>query len=101
MASNTKLTRSQKEQLKTFKALMPRNMAFATVGRVTVLVEVDTNVVRFATAVASPDELKVRRKVGEYMAAERWQAGQTALAPRDSWAGSAEGWAQDLAEMLA
>lgn len=83
MASNTKLTRAQKEQLKAFKAIMPKNMAFATVGRVTVLAEVDTNVVRFSTAVASPDEVKVRRKVGEYCAVERFQNGGTALMPRN------------------
>jgi hypothetical protein len=100
MASNTKLTRAQKDELKEFKAIMPKNMAFATVGRLTVLVEVDSNVVRFASAVASLDEVKVRRKVGEYCAMQRWETGQRALVPRETWADSAEGWAQDLAEML-
>lgn len=82
MASNTKLTRAQKDELKAFKAIMPKNMAFATVGRITVLAEVDTNVIRFASAVASPDELKIRPKVGEYCAMQRWQYNQTALMPR-------------------
>lgn len=101
MASNTRITRAQKEELKAFKATMPKNMAFATVGRLTVLVEVDTNVVRFATAVASPDEIMIRRKVGEYNAMERWQYGQTALVPRYPCSDDVKSWAQILADMLA
>ena len=97
MASNTKLTRAQKDELKAFKAIMPKNMTFGAHGSVTVLAEVDTNVVRFATSVASPDETKIRRKVGEYCAMQRWQEGQTAMAPRGTWSV----WAQDLAELLA
>ena len=101
MASNTKLTRAQKDELKAFKAIMPKNMAFATVGRLTVLAEVDTSVVRFASSVASLDEVKVRLKVGEYCAMQRWQDGQTAIVPRYPCAADAKSWAQIFVDLLA
>ena len=100
MASNTKLTRAQKDELKAFKAIMPKNMAFGARGRITVLAEVDTSVVRFASSVASPDEIKIRRKVGEYCAMCRWREGQTAIIPGNVRASCATGWAHDLAETL-
>lgn len=82
MASNTKLTKAQKAELREFKLnYMTDNMAFATCGPVTVLVQVTGNVVHFATSVSSPDEVKFRRKVGEYCAMERLLARQTAFMP--------------------
>ena len=81
MASNTKLDSAQKEILRDFKAEMPKNMAFGQSGRVTVLAQVTGNVVKFSTAVASPDEKKIRRKVGQYHAADRWYNDQFAVMP--------------------
>ncbi len=81
MASNSKLTPSQKETLRILRAGMPRNTAFGQSGRVTVLAQTTGNVVKFSTAVASPDEKKIRRKVGEYYAAERWNEGSVAVMP--------------------
>lgn len=81
MASNTKLSYTEKEDLKIFKAEMHKNMAFGQCGRVTVLAQITGNVVRFSTAVASPDEQKVRRKVGQFHAAARWHNGEISMAP--------------------
>jgi hypothetical protein len=100
MASNTKLTRAQKNELKAFKAIMPKNMAFGTGFGITVLLEVDTSVVRFASSVASMEELKWRRKVGEYNAMQRWQDQQTAIIPRFNNRDSAQKLANGLASML-
>jgi len=71
MASNSKLLSSEKADLKALKKSMPKNMAFAQSGPVTVLVRVMTNCVHVSTALASPNEKKVRAKVGQYRAAER------------------------------
>jgi hypothetical protein len=71
MASNSKLLTSEKADLKDFKKSMPKNMAFEQSGPVTVLVRVMTNCVHVSTALASPNEKKVRAKVGQYRAAER------------------------------
>lgn len=81
MASNTKLDAVQKEILRDFKAEMPKNMAFGQAGRVTVLAQVTGNVVKFSTAVSSPDEKKIRRKVGQFHAADRWYNDQFAVMP--------------------
>ena len=81
MASNTKLNQTEKEILREFKAEMPKNMAFGQSGRVTVLAQVTGNVVKFSTAVASPDEKKIRRKVGQYHAADRWYNDSFAVMP--------------------
>lgn len=104
MASNTKLDSAQKEILRDFKAEMPKNMAFGQSGRVTVLAQVTGNVVKFSTAVASPDEKKIRRKVGQFHAADRWYNDQFAVMPAlsdDGWGGwTAEQTANYIAEML-
>lgn len=81
MASNTKLSGPQKDGLKLFKDEMPKNMAFGQCGRVTVLAQITGNVVRFSTSVASPDEKKFRRKVGQYHAATRWEDGMVSVVP--------------------
>lgn len=81
MASNTKLNDFEKQELKEFKQEMPKNMAFGQCGRVTVLAQITGNVVRFSTAVASPDEQKIRRKVGQFYAASRWRDDQISMMP--------------------
>lgn len=81
MASNTKLNQTEKEILRDFKDEMPKNMAFGQSGRVTVLAQITGNVVKFSTAVASPDEKKIRRKVGQYHAADRWYNHMQAVMP--------------------
>jgi hypothetical protein len=81
MASNTKLTPMEKQDLREFKRDMAKNMAFGQSGRVTVLAQITGNVVRFSTAVASPDEQKIRRKVGQYHALCRWDVEQFAVMP--------------------
>lgn len=81
MASNTKLNQTEKEILREFKAEMPKNMAFGQSGRITVLAQITGNVVKFSTAVASPDEKKIRRKVGQYLAVCRWDNDMHAVMP--------------------
>lgn len=81
MASNTKLSHIDKADLKVFKEGMTKNMAFGQCGRVTVLVQITGNVVRFSTAVASPDEQKFRRKVGQFHAAARWHNDEISVTP--------------------
>lgn len=81
MASNTKLSPIEKQDLRDFKAEMPKNMAFGQSGRVTVLAQITGNVVRFSTSVASPDEKKFRHKVGQYHAAMRWHNDEISVAP--------------------
>lgn len=81
MASNTKLSSIEKDDLKNFKDEMPKNMAFGQCGRVTVLAQITGNVVRFSTSVASPDEKKFRRKVGQFHAAARWHNDEISVAP--------------------
>ena len=103
MASNTKLDSVQKEILRDFKAEMPKNMAFGQSGRVTVLAQITGNVVKFSTAVASPDEKKIRRKVGQYHAADRWYNDQFAVMPipHDDYTGlTVPDTAQLIAELL-
>lgn len=76
MASNTKLDKMQKQLLRNFKRDNP-DVAFATCGRLTVCVEITgKNTVKFTTALASKDEKKFRRKVGEAYAVSRMQMGQ-------------------------
>lgn len=101
MASNTKLNQTEKEILREFKAEMPKNMAFGQSGRITVLAQITGNVVKFSTAVASPDEKKIRRKVGQYLAFCRWDNDQFAVMPAmsgDSW--TAEETANYIADLL-
>ena len=75
MMSNSKLSKSQKAELKQFKQQNP-DIAFAEFGFVTVLVNrTGATMGEFTTAVASLDEQKLRRKVGEYHAMVRFQYG--------------------------
>lgn len=70
--SNTKLTSVEKQLLCEFKSNMPDNMAFATYGNLTVLVQrMGLRTIRIATSVASCNEKKIRTKVGEYLCMER------------------------------
>lgn len=82
---------------------MPKNMAFATHGRLTVLVQVMPNCVRVATALASPDEKKIRRKVGEFYAANRFADGKISVLPKPDlsvYSTEAETLAEHFAELL-
>lgn len=83
--SNTKLTPTEKACLREYKETMPKNMAFATLGRLTVLVAVQSNCLHLATSLASPDEQKVRRKVGEWYAMDRYISGQYAVLPMSDY----------------
>ncbi len=76
MASNSKLNPDQKRQRKARLEALPTNSTMATsVCGVTILAVPEGNVTRFYSSVSSLDEKKIRRKVGEYWALERWHYG--------------------------
>ncbi len=76
MASNSKLNPDQKANRKAWLADLPLNSTLATTRcGVTILAVPDGSVTRFYSSVSSPDEVKIRRKVGEYHALERWIGG--------------------------
>jgi hypothetical protein len=76
MASNSKLNPDQKAARKAWLADLPINSTMITSGcGITILAVPDGNVTRFYSSVSSPDEVKIRRKVGEYHALARWSDG--------------------------
>jgi hypothetical protein len=101
--SNTKLSADQKIDLKEFKAAMGKNEAFGMVDRVTVYAKrVSRDMVQFSSAIASPDEKKIRPKVGQFCALDRFYRGEFALCPMAGGMGftvqqMADALAQDLA----
>lgn len=80
MSSNTKLDAYSKSVLKQFKRENP-NAAFAASpdGRVTVLVVPHStlSIGQFSVAIASENEQKIRRKVGEFEALRRYLDGMS------------------------
>ena len=73
MFSNSKLTSAQKDNRKEMLAQLPKGASLANDGGcVTVLAVPDGAVTRVFSAVASQDEQKFRRKVGEYHALDRY-----------------------------
>lgn len=96
MTSNSKLSKIQKAERKRMISALPAGatMALSDAG-VTFLVVPMGAVDRVYTSVASPDETKVRRKVGEYCALVRWNTGADGFAlPAGQWD------AQNLADMF-
>jgi hypothetical protein len=95
--SNSKLSREQKAERKAMLAdLADAGGTLATVGRFTVAISPEgkgLRMARMSVAVASPDEQKIRRKVGEFHALTRLYDLQSVPVPRDFDA-------QDLAEMM-
>lgn len=72
MSSNSKLTPEQKQTLKTWKAMLPKDASLKALGRMTVLCVPGGNVTHVYSSVASPDEKKIRPKVGEFYVIWRW-----------------------------
>lgn len=72
MSSNSKLTPEQKQTLKMWKALLPKDATLEMRAGFTVLCVPGGNVTHVYSSVASPDEKKIRRKVGEFYALQRW-----------------------------
>jgi hypothetical protein len=96
MASNSKLSPNQKADRKAWMADLPLDATMITsVCGVTVLAVPDGNVTRFYSSVSSPDEVKVRRKVGEYWALYRREWGQDGFLMPGSWT------AEEMLEQLA
>lgn len=96
MPSNSKLSKIEKQVRKDMIAALPAgsSMALSDAG-VTFLVVPMGAVDRVYTSVASPDEVKVRRKVGEFHALNRWDWDHDGFAlPAGQWD------AQSLADMF-
>jgi hypothetical protein len=76
MSSNSKLNKDQKADRRALIASLPAGstMAMSTEG-FTALVVPSGAVNMLYTSVASPDEQKLRRKVGEFHALMRWADG--------------------------
>lgn len=72
MTSNSKLTESQKQARKSWLATLPRGSTIYTSQGVTVLCVPDGSVTRVYSSVASSHEKKIRVKVGEFYALQRW-----------------------------
>lgn len=76
MHSNSKLTPEQKAERKEMLAGLPSGSEMTlTNDGVTLLLVPQGAVNILSTSVASPDEVKIRRKVGEYNALVRWDVG--------------------------
>ena len=96
MASNSKLNPDQKADRKAWLADLPPNATMVTsVCGVTILAVPDGNVTRFYSSVSSPDERKVRRKVGEYWVLYRRATDQDGFLMPGSWT------ADEMLEQLA
>lgn len=81
--SNTKLSSEQKSILRNMKKEYPLvQFGYSVEGEVTIAYMLEGENVRFATSIASKDEAKIRRKVGEYNAMRRlvWD-GENSLWP--------------------
>lgn len=90
MYSNSKLDRDQKAERKELMADLPAGSTMAmSADGFTALVVPAGAVNMLFTAVASPDEEKIRRKVGEYTALCRWVDGIGVPIPAD-WGGADE-----------
>ena len=73
--ANTKLDILHKSVLKALRVC--QNVTVGHNGETTIVYREVGNTVEFALSVASPDERKFRRKVGEYFARLRMDSGET------------------------
>lgn len=85
MASNTKLNQYEKADLRDMRANQKLEIARTVDSRTTIAFQTLGNTVRFSTAVASPDEKKIRNKVGEYNARMRFVVGQFAVLSHENF----------------
>jgi len=80
MQSNSKLSLSQRIDLRAFKSDNPA-IEFAVDGKTTFAYKRKGNLIEFATAICSDNEKKNRAKVGQYYAIERFISGETVKLP--------------------
>ena len=78
-ASNSKLSKFQKQELKAFKAANPTAIFTSFPNGVTLLTVANISYSggRFSVSIASQDEKRLRRKVGEFHAAMRFESGES------------------------
>ena len=85
--SNTKLDRAQKEDRKQLMEMLPEGARFeySPDNRFVFLVVPAGRVDHWHAAIASPNEKKYRRKVGEYLALCRWSDDIYMVMPKGAW----------------
>lgn len=86
MFSNSKLTRETKDALKALARALPKvTVEHFPASNITIAYDntMVGNCVEFAVAICSPNELKYRKKVGAWMALNRFDLGQTGKLPKD------------------
>ena len=88
MASNSKLTPNQKICLKTVLRPMQarKGIRLARNETTTMAFMERGNTVEFSLSVASPDEMKFRRKVGDFWALTRFDCGETVKMGKEDFA---------------
>ena len=80
MQSNSKLSLSQKIDLRALKSDVP-GVQFTMMGKTTIAFVRKGNLVKFATAICGDNEKKNRPKVGQYYAIDRFISGETVKMP--------------------
>lgn len=86
MNSNTKLNSLQKSVLKDMKIeALEKGIQWADNEETTIAFVLKGNTIQFAISVTSPDEIKFRRKVGQYHAISRlmWDGEYTVMNTSD------------------
>ena len=78
MCSNSKLTQDQKTFLKESKK-EDKTLKFVNNGKTTFAYHRNNKLVIFATSIMSDDEMKFRRKVGEFYALSRLASGECSI----------------------
>jgi hypothetical protein len=82
MFSNSKLTKTQKANLKEMLVFNPE-IKFEIVGELTIAFSHVGDTVEFATAICADNEIKNRPNVGKYWALSRFELNQTVKMPFD------------------
>ena len=80
---STKLSQFQKQSRKDMKAEFP-DAQFGYCGRVTVMIVPAGIVNRMTVSIASEDETKIRRKVGEYHCLSRMVCDYSVIVPKNT-----------------
>lgn len=82
--SNSKLTPAEKAILKAYRKEQAGTAVYRN-STTTIVARFNSQLVRFATSVRSPDEQKNRNKVGEYHARIRFDNGEVSILTVDDF----------------
>lgn len=81
VVSNSKLTPAEKMILRDYRETQPGTVMYRNMTT-TIVAKFNSQLVRFATSVRSPDEKKFRNKVGEFHARTRFEHGEVSILTR-------------------